>query len=585
MARHQYNKGEVEKFFRKLVENLNKISENPLDTKNDIRIRVPFFPLQWDLSQFYFISKEFYKIKLFADMVFIITNKDYSEAQEIFILKFNPTDEEEIITAQQRFNFEIISIEIDQYPNEMEMINKYLKEFDVKIFKFMQNFLKNTIDFDIGQLFILREGIANVGILEETDYINSDVIRYLKDFFALMRKGLKEHVLKKIPVIEYSTKELRSNPIVKFFIKFGQEWASVEINRIMDLLAMFFDGTSYNILILNDNEIPLCICRMTVADGVMHFNPVPIQFVKNAFEDKSECKIDKILKKLYTQTKVKSVGFKLNELIDILYKLNSKSYSFIEFVLDIIQFVAEQKIYPESIISTIFSEMLNIKFQKGVPYIKEVFNRFVSYYSKILVGTLVTTKEGWKDLDTLCCIQINRENQLEYIQIPTEKYIDIFNQPKKTPELVEIFIDKLEKDSNTEYPLTLFIKIDELINIFSLKNLYSLVEMQMFMESLPSLEKISEMLMQISQSQQSDKLKQESKSKEEIIENEKEKEKMEKTKIITEIPSLDHFLTKGIIVKVKKEPLIISNKSGYLGLDLQKIKEFIEKTFPQILND
>jgi hypothetical protein len=77
---------------------------------------------------------------------------------------------------------------------------------------------------NIGQLFILREGIANVGILGETDYINSDVVRYLKDFFDLMRKGLSKQQLQKMPVIEYSSKENRSNPIVNMFIRFGRDW-------------------------------------------------------------------------------------------------------------------------------------------------------------------------------------------------------------------------------------------------------------------------------------------------------------------------------------------------------------------------
>ena len=61
-----------------------------------------------------------------------------------------------------------------------------------------------------------------------------------------MRKGLSSNKLERMPVIEYSQKELRSNPIVNLFIRCGREWASVEIDKFLDFIGEFLDGTSTN---------------------------------------------------------------------------------------------------------------------------------------------------------------------------------------------------------------------------------------------------------------------------------------------------------------------------------------------------
>ncbi len=86
--RSPYVKGSVEQFFRDLVKLMNKTSESPLDEEKNQKIRVPFFPFIWDLNQFYFIMKELYRLKLFDNMGFVITSRDYSEIHECFLFKF-----------------------------------------------------------------------------------------------------------------------------------------------------------------------------------------------------------------------------------------------------------------------------------------------------------------------------------------------------------------------------------------------------------------------------------------------------------------------------------------------------------------
>ena len=72
--------------------------------------------------------------------------------------------------------------------------------------------------------------------------------------------------------------------------------------------------------------------------------------------------------------------------------------------------------------------------------------------------------------------------------------------------------------------------------------------------------------------------------------DESEKEEVNGS-FIDDIPSINHFLTKGITIKTSKDKTVIfkrdkeSQEKGYLGLDVKKLKEFIKNKFPEILLD
>ncbi len=143
--RSSYIEGSVEQYFRNLVNLMNKISSDPLNEENNQRIRVPFFPFVWDLNQVYLIFKEFYNLKLFDNMGFIITSRDYSEIKEAFLFKFKKTDEEEIGTGQARFTYEIIPLNIRKHQKNFKELSNLVAKFDVKAFKFVPEFCSQGI--------------------------------------------------------------------------------------------------------------------------------------------------------------------------------------------------------------------------------------------------------------------------------------------------------------------------------------------------------------------------------------------------------------------------------------------------------
>ena len=60
--------------------------------------------------------------------------------------------------------------------------------------------------------------------------------------------------------------------------------------------------------------------------------------------------------------------------------------------------------------------------------------------------------------------------------------------------------------------------------------------------------------------------------------------------IIDDIPAINHFLTKGITLKTSKDKTVVykrenESEKGYLGLDVEKLKDFIKNNFPEILSD
>ena len=96
------------------------------------------------------------------------------------------------------------------------------------------------------------------------------------------------------------------------------------------------------------------------------------------------------------------------------------------------------------------------------------------------------------------------------------------------------------------------------------------------MQGLPSLEKLTNLI------EGSTGTEEETEATEEIEET--------KSGLLEGLPSLNHFLTKGIILKISEEKMKLFTKkdssySGYLDLDIEKLRNFIKSRFPDILKD
>ncbi|MHA1110133.1 MAG: hypothetical protein ACTSRE_03485 [Promethearchaeota archaeon] len=576
--RSSYVEGSVEQYFRNLVKLMNKISSEPLNEEQNQRIRVPFFPFVWDLNQVYLIFKEFYNLKLFDNMGFIITSRDYSEIKEAFLFKFKETDEEEIGTSQVRFEFEIIPLNIRKHQKNFKELSGLVSKFNVKAFKFVQNFALKEFNFKLGLLFILPEHIAHLGVQENIDYINSDVVRYFKDFFGLLRKGLTEEMTK-MPVIELSSKANRNNPLVNLFIKFASEWGGVNINQLFDFFTKLMEGLTMNLLLVNKEKNPVSIGRIIIENGIIHMNPVPMEFVKEYFGESGTNDVHELAKYLYNRTKTNTLTIDVGEFYKFLLNFNKPEYTVLTSFLDIIELASQYGTYPESIFSQLLSE-IGIDGDKLIKHLKDTTKSVIKYYERVLVGTLAMNSKGERELNSLFYIGVSETGNLIHKQLKPKSYKKIFKNKQTTVAINELE-EKVTAKTKLEFPLIVIVKMKILTEILTLQNLQSIVEMSRFRQNLPSLEKLALILGGLSN---------EDLPLEESPADESEKEEVNGS-FIDDIPSINHFLTKGITIKTSKEKSVIfkrdkeSQEKGYLGLDVKKLKEFIKNKFPEILLD
>ncbi|MBN2154567.1 MAG: hypothetical protein JW776_00800 [Candidatus Lokiarchaeota archaeon] len=577
IVRTSYKKGSVEQFFRTLVSQLNKISEEPLDEEKNHKIRIPFFPFIWDLNQFYFLLKELYRLKLFDNMGFVITNRDYSEIFECFLFKFIETGKEEIGTGQPRFDFKVISLDRKNKKYYKEL-KELIANFDVRAFKFVQNFAQKEFNFDLGLLFILPEHIAHLGVQDTIDYINSDVVRYFKDFIGLLRKGLGQE-MKKMPVIELSSKANRNNPLINMFIKFASEWMGVNVNQIFDFFTQMMEGLTMNLLLVSKNKKPISIGRIIIENGIIHVNPVPLEFIKEQLTNIESKSITELARILYTRTKTNTLTIEIDQFYQFLMNFNDPEYTILSALLDIIQLSNLFGTYPESIFTRLLSE-IGIDADKLLLHLNDTIKSIVKYYERILVATLVVNPKGKRELNSLFYLGVSDKGNLIHKQLDTKKYKIIFDNKKTTTAIGELE-ETITANTNLEFPLIVIIKLKILTELFSLQNLQSIAEMNRFKQSLPSLEKLAGIITELSRT--------------EILENDeirKEEAKQEPSSqgsLIEELPSINHFLTKGITIKTSKDKTFIfkgdAENKGYLGLNIKKLQEFIKRNFPEILLD
>jgi hypothetical protein len=491
------------------------------------------------------------------------------------MVKFIELNVEEIGTGEKRRIFTMEPFDMEKHPEVVKELNTYVNSFNVKIFKYLEAFLKDNYEFDMEHLFMIPEQIAKVGVLEETSYINSDMIRYTKDFIRLMRKGIQD--LSKLPVIDYAKKELRDNPFVNILIKFAREWGDIEIDKFFDFFTSMFETFSLNMVICGHNNKPVVVSRMQVQNGILHFNPVPLKFVKKYLTEEVDTPHDikQIAKDLYSFTKIQTLAFKLDDLIGTISKFNQKNYSFASAILDLIQLTLSSPFYPESILGSMISG-LGIDYKKAIPKLKEGFVEFVKLYDRVLIATLEVKPEGKRELDVAFCI-CTENDELTFRQIHVDNYKEIFRN-EKTPVAIDLFEKKLVEESGKEYPFIIVIKMREFKEIFSYENLTSILEMNKFMQTikgLPSLNKLTDSFSKELSSEDFPK--------------QEEKLESESRTFLEGVPSLDHFLTKGITLKIAEGKSTILTKatsySGHLGLDIQKLRKFIKINFPEIIKE
>ncbi len=249
-----------------------------------------------------------------------------------------------------------------------------------------QNFALKEFNFKLGLLFILPEHIAHLGVQENIDYINSDVVRYFKDFFGLLRKGLTEEMTK-MPVIELSSKANRNNPLVNLFIRFGSEWGGVNINQLFDFFTKLMEGLTMNLLIVNTEKNPISIGRIIIENGIIHMNPVPLEFVKEHYGDSGTIDVSELAKHLYNRTKTNTLTIDIAEFYKFLLNFNSPEYTVLTAFLDIIELSSQYGTYPESIFSQLLSE-IGIDGDKLIKHLKDTIKSVIQYYERVLIGTL-----------------------------------------------------------------------------------------------------------------------------------------------------------------------------------------------------
>jgi hypothetical protein len=569
-----FDKKSVERSFASYGKIMYNISKDPMNDEINERVRFPFFPVKWDANQIYFFLKELNQANLYNKMCIIIATRDYSSIHDILMTEFVKIDEEEIGTCEPRYIYNMIPFKMQEHEEELELLNEYVKNFDIKIFNYLQSFLKKEYDFEIDHLQIIPEQIARVGVLVDTDYINSDIVRYIKDFIRLMRRGIVN--LRRLPVVDYSKKEYRNDPFVNVFIKFATNWAGVEIDKFLDFIISMLESFSMNVLILGKNNKPVLIGRINIENGIMHVNPVPLSFLKKytSVDYETPIDIDEITKDLYSYTKTQTATIKFDDFITLMKKITEGNYSFVSGVLDILQFGLEAKFYPKSVFATLISS-LGVDYKKTMPKLKEALKLFVTIYERILFATLRVTPEGKRELDVAFCISAEND-LLNFEQIQVDKYKEVFEE-NKTPVAIDLFEKSLVLNTNKSYPFIVIIKMKEFQEIFSYKNLTSFVELNKFFQSMQGLPPLEKLTSKIKGSPSTDK---ETEITEEIEET--------KDGLLEGLPSLNHFLTKGIILKISGGNMKLftdSNYSGYLDLDVQKLRKFIKSTFPDILKD
>jgi hypothetical protein len=330
-----------------------------------------------------------------------------------------------------------------------------------------------------------------------------------------------------------------------------------------------------NLLLVNGENNPITIGRVIVEDGIIHINPVPLEFVKEHFGENEAKDVVEFSKFLYSRTNTNTLTIDFNEFYKFLQKFNSPEYTVLDSLFDLIEVFSQYKTYPQSIFAQLLSE-IGIDSDKLIHKLKDAMKYVIQYYERILIATLDENPKGERQLNSLFYIGISKNENLIHKQLKTVGYKSIFKNTKTTAA-IEQLEKKVTKKTDMEFPLIAIIKLKIITEIFSIQNLQSIAEMSKFKQSLPSLEKLAEIFTELSNN--------------EIPSDHRQKEEKENpTTLLEDIPAINRFLTKGITIKMREDKTSIlkgdsRSDNGHLGLDLEQLQKFIKTKFPEILLD
>jgi hypothetical protein len=555
-----------------LVTQLNRVAADPFQ---EFSSREPLFnytPVHWNIEQIY-LMLEFLAIRYtYSNFGFIVLDEK-AAIQDCFIIEGRL-----IQIDQNRSQMKFLLRTLPDTPEMRSFIEECGKNIAnrVRINERFQKFILEKWNLPINQIILLPYFFQEIFHNLQLPSINTnafELYNIINDFYN--QTGMYEQNPRMHFFIEhFDEKNLMNRTLKNFF----SEMENKDIEIWSQIWSVILDELNMNVVVILNNKPTICF-KILIEEGKVAINPLPIHTLKAHIGPKIDG--NAIAESMYKKTGIRTMVIDEPAIARFLteYARPRTDYEPFDVLISIFSLIYSAKWYPDSLLNS-FLKLFGFELGKDMYKIPEAIQKILQYFEHALFITFFQHPRLKKITGTIVEIGIDQgKSQLKYLENkPFRKFFDQFGNNKL--ECVKQIKEELEKASNKQYSIVLGFDIAKIADSVSAKNMQAFLGISNMTYQLPFIATLGGLFTSI----KALGIEQEQDAIVKIADtNQKSHDKGEDAEKLDLAKFYDEFLKQGIICLLdesKRQMMKIQSpfysKQGYLGLDLEKMREIIK---------
>jgi hypothetical protein len=577
---------EFRKDLEVIVEVLNNIAINPFEEVIIPEELTAGMPFKWNFQQIYLLLDSLHGILKFSTLCFIIVDEK-SKVVDCSLIETERIEEKNTTNSGENqsyleFSHNFIK-DTDENGQFFDNLSEKIKNME-NVKPIIQEFVKDQFNYDFIHTFIIPYNIKQILIALKLPSFNIDTL----NFFNVIVEW--KELIENFAVdtrSKYIISQIDQNRTITDYMKIFNRIQNIDLDKWEKIIISLSDGFMNTSIIANEDRVLLGF-KTIVNDKKLTINPLPIKMLRK-INGKGYTK-EKMAEEMFNQTGLRTNVMTTQDLIKSLDLLKDPNINLFNIMGEFFTLFQSSYWYPDSLLNS-FLKLFGFELGEGINKLPIAFKTVISYFKSVLIVVFQSEEDSKKPSEALVHIYLE-DNNVKINLIDTTKLKDLETDADISPvDYLKALKTKLQSTSGKNFNACFGFDIDILADSLSASNMQAFLGIREMANQLPFIVSMGGLIASMKALGVEQAINTEDDPLVKLYqEDEGDTEPSEKPEISDiDTPKFknyfDQFLKKGILFIVdddkrdmKKIRSPIYSKDGYLGLDLEILREQMEKS-------
>ena len=556
-----------------LVRLFNIISHNPFEYVGDPEF-MEYLPFRWSVNQLYLLIESVYEQGEMPNFLIVQGNEKY-EIEDSFVIKISKVIDEsdDMMPSFIQFTQKLFddTLENQDFFEELQTAIQSQKDLSPIVEK-LQKRLKLHSLFPILLPSRLRFFFNRI----QLPTLNSDLLGFL--YAATEWRDFIDH-MQGNEMTKYLFHFLNQNPLIyKALRKFFLSQENVDTEQWGKIWMAMLEDIMMNIVIVSNRKLFLAF-RFIAKNESLTVNPIPIEKLK-IFGGKNFTN-QEIALKIYNQTGLRTLVIDKEELAEYLNTYMNEQSDLLDLIARVASLFYSSSWYPDSLLNS-FLKLFGLEIGTGFKILPKAIKQVIQYYKTTLLVTFLDNTEDEEEHEFTIVELVAKDGKTSMNLVESDQIVREMKQLGQIPRIQQLQFVKseVEKLKNTSFTAVFGFDLNILSDSLSAKNMEAMLGISNMTTQLPLVASLGGLFMSMKALNVDDATNTQDNPMLDFSPQEDVDAPDEKMKFYS---YFEEFLKKGILCifdesrnSVDNFRLPIYSQEGYLGLDLEAIKKYLQ---------